>query len=73
METLEQLTLALLIVIPCGAVARIGYCALKMGTDDEERGKMKKRIKNILVFLVIAVCLASLISIFTIYFPLEKF
>ncbi len=68
MDRLDQLIMALLILIPIAGVARIIYCVLSMAADSEESGKMKRRIKNIICFVILAECLVSIIALIESYY-----
>lgn len=73
MQTFEEIRIALLIIIPIAAVARIVYCNIISGAEEDESDKMKKIIKNILIFVAIAVAFTSIIAVVTSYFPLSSF
>lgn len=66
--TLRDIVNVLMVLIPGGAVARIVYCLFCLIGADDEAPMYKKRIKNALVFLVIAVCAWGLKDIFFYYY-----
>ena len=54
MKIVEELSYALIILIRAGAVLRIIYCFICMGSDEEQSITYKKRIRNTLIFYVMA-------------------
>lgn len=54
MEILDELSGAFLILIRSGVILRIIYCFVSMMADEEQSGTYKKRIKNTVVFYVMA-------------------
>lgn len=52
--TVEELSLALIGVIRVGAIFRFLFCMIQLQVTEEERGRYKKRAKNVIVFYVIA-------------------
>lgn len=57
MNIVEELANAFILLIRVGSVLRICYCFLAMASDEEQSGTYKKRIKNTLVFYVMAECI----------------
>jgi len=53
MDTIQDLIVFFLIIIPIGAGMRIAACLSYMQMD-EDRATYKKRIRNVLIFLVLA-------------------
>lgn len=56
------------VIILVGGVARILYCLIIMQMDNSEEISLKKRMRNTVVFVVIAEIFGSIIKIFTSYF-----
>lgn len=54
MEILQELPGAFLMLIRSGVILRIIYCFVVMMTDEEQSGTYKKRIKNTVVFYIMA-------------------
>lgn len=54
MDLIDNASTAVQILIRSGAVLRVAYCFLRMTMSDEETLMYKKRIRNAVVFLVIA-------------------
>lgn len=63
-----DLIYALMAFIPLGAVPRIIYCLCKIMGDPDQEYCMKRRIKNLLAFVVIAECALYLIFAVERYF-----
>lgn len=68
MELINEAINALLILIPLAAVPRFVYCMIKMNVEPEEAQIYKTRMKNLLVFLVIAECAVGLLQLVKNYF-----
>lgn len=66
--TLDKICTTLLIIIPIAGIARIIYCTMSIAANSDESGKMNRRIKNIIVFIVLSECLVSIISIIESYY-----
>jgi len=56
MDILKELALAFIMLIRIGAVLRIVYCFIYIGVDEEQSSSYKKRIKNTIVFYIMAEC-----------------
>ena len=57
MDLLKQMADAFVLLIRVGAAFRLVYCIIRMGMNDEEAGMYKKRVRNVVVFYVIAECI----------------
>lgn len=69
METLNEIINVLrTVIIPLGVTFRIIYCLTKMIYDEEAQGVYKKKIKNILVFGIIAELLFVIKDLLSGYF-----
>lgn len=70
MDTLKELSLALIWLIRTGAIVRVIYCFIKMMGNDEEVGIYLKRIRNVIVFYIFAESVWQLKDIIIRYFYL---
>ena len=68
MSLIDEISNAVLILIRAGAVCRVAYCFLRLVTADEEAAQYKKRIRNTVVFYVMAESAFVLKDIFIHYF-----
>jgi len=57
MEILKELALAFIMLIRLGAVLRIVYCFISMNSDEEKVSSYKRRIKNTIIFYIMAECI----------------
>lgn len=57
MDILEELALAFIVLIRLGSILRIVYCFISMNSDEERVGSYKRRIKNTIIFYVMAECI----------------
>lgn len=68
MNTLKELSLALIWLIRMGAIVRIIYCFVRMAGNDEEVGVYTKKIKNVIVFYIFSESVWQLKDIIMNYF-----
>ena len=68
MSVIDGISNAVLIVIRAGAVCRIAYCFLRLVTAEEEAAQYKKRIRNTLMFYILAEAAFILKDIFMNYY-----
>lgn len=68
MDILKELSIAFIWLIRAGTVTRIAYCFIKMIQNDEEVGIYKKRMRNSIVFLILAESVWQLKDIAIYYF-----
>jgi len=54
MDLIDNISTALIILIRAGAVFRVAFCFFKMITVEDEAPQYKKRLKNVLLFYVLA-------------------
>ncbi|QUH31109.1 mercury transporter [Vallitalea guaymasensis] len=54
MDMIKELSDAFLILIRSGTVFRVIYCFVMMGTDEENEKAYKKKIRNVIVFYILA-------------------
>lgn len=55
METINELSDFLIIAIRTGALMRLVYCFVRIGTSaEEEQPQYRKRLRNTLVFYILA-------------------
>lgn len=57
MEILKELALAFIMLIRLGAVLRIVYCFISINSDEEKVSSYKRRIKNTIIFYIMAECI----------------
>lgn len=70
MDTLKELSLALIWLIRIGVVVRTIYCFIRMAGNDEEAGVYTKRIKNVILFYIFSESVWQLRDIIIRYFYL---
>lgn len=64
MNEIQELIAALQVLIAAGAVGRILYCLMMINADGEEDPKVYKvRIRNVLVFTVLAESIGGILQI----------
>lgn len=63
---INNLSIMIIAIINVGAITRIIYCAIMLNSNENEN-VMKKRIKNILIFIAIANSIFSLQAILRSY------
>lgn len=68
MNGLRSLANAFIAFIRVGAITRIAFCFLKMIGNEEEINVYKKRIKNVIIFYIVAEGVWRLKNIITYYF-----
>lgn len=68
MEKINQMIAFLQMVIPLGGAARIIYCLAAMSADEDGQASYKKRIRNILVFIVLAECASGFLRMVARYY-----
>ncbi len=54
MELLKEMADAFILLIRVGAVLRVIYCFINLGIDEEQSSSYKKKMKNTVVFYVLA-------------------
>ena len=67
METIQELMILLLILIPTAGAVRIILCGIYMAAA-EDTASYKKRIRNTLVFIVLAETVTGVIAMIANYF-----
>lgn len=68
MEHIQELIGFLQILIALGGAARGVYCAILIAPKDEEAKSYKTRLKNLLIFIVLAETICELIKTVVDYF-----
>lgn len=68
MIQLEQMINALLLLLPGSAGVRAVVILLRMQADPEQSGLYKRRLMNLLIFVVIAECALALLNAILGYF-----
>lgn len=64
---LNSLYLALLAIIPLSAAPRVVVCLIKMNTDPDQVQMYKTRLKNALLFVVVAEIAMSVLELIYLY------
>ncbi|MDA3846929.1 MAG: mercury transporter [Vallitaleaceae bacterium] len=54
MDIVDEMALAFIVLIRSGAVLRIVYCFISIASDEEQAATYKKRIKNTIMFYILA-------------------
>ena len=54
MQYIDDISKAVIILIRAGAVLRLVFCLIRMMTAEEEALQFKKRIRNTLMFYIVA-------------------
>ena len=57
MITLDDISMAVIVLIRAGAVFRFIYCMVRLQGAEEEQAQYKKRVKNTVMFYVMAECI----------------
>lgn len=69
METLNEIiSLLRVVIIPLGVVFRVVFCLTKMIYDEEAQGSYKKKIKNTIVFGIIAELIFVILALIENYY-----
>ncbi|WP_079492891.1 mercury transporter [Maledivibacter halophilus] len=68
MDLIKELSDAFLILIRVGVTLRVVYCFILMGANEEDESAYKKKIRNIIIFYILAEsCYAIKDLMFTYY------
>lgn len=67
MDEIQELIHWLLVILPLGVAARIIYCLCCIPTDSENEATNKRRIRNALIFLVLAETVTGLLAVISGY------
>lgn len=68
MKELDQMIKALLLILPGGAGVRAVVILLRMQADPDQASLYKRRLVNLLIFLVIAESVVALLNTILSYF-----
>ena len=68
MSLIDEISNVVLILIRAGTVFRVAYCLLRLVTADEEATQYKKRIRNTIIFYILAECAFILKDLFIHYY-----
>jgi len=68
LSMIDDISNVVLILIRVGTVFRVGYCLLRLVTAEEEAIQYKKRIRNTIIFYILAESAFVLKDIFMHYF-----
>jgi len=67
MQYIDDISRAVIILIRAGALCRLVFCFIRMMTAEEEAPQFKKRIRNTIIFYIVAE-LAFVIKNIVIYY-----
>ena len=71
MDTLNEIiSLLRVVIIPLGVTFRVVFCLIKMIYDEEAQGSYKRKIRNTIVFGIIAELIFVILASFSIFFSL---
>lgn len=69
MQTLNQIiSLLRIVVIPLGSVCRVVFCFIKMIYDEDAMNSYKKKIWNVVAFLIISELIFVVVDIIKFYY-----
>ena len=68
MITLDDISMAVIVLIRAGAVFRFIYCMVRRQGAEEEQAQYKKRVKNTVMFYVMAECIWQIKEIVFYYY-----
>lgn len=68
MITLDDISMAVIVLIRAGAVFRFIYCMVRLQGAEEEQTQYKKRTKNTVMFYVLAECIWQIKEIVFYYY-----
>ena len=68
MITLDDISMAVIVLIRAGAVFRFIYCMVRLQGSEEEQAQYKKRVKNTVMFYVMAECIWQIKEIVFYYY-----
>ena len=54
MVTMDDISMAIIMLVRIGAVARFIYCMVRLQAAEEQAAQYKKRAKNTVIFYIIA-------------------
>lgn len=69
MQTLNEIiSLLRIVVIPLGSVCRVVFCFIKMIYDEDAMNSYKKKIWNVVAFLIISELIFVVVDIIKFYY-----
>ena len=68
MVTMDDLSKAIILLVRVGAAARFIYCMVRLQGAEEEQAQYKKRVKNTVMFYVMAECIWQIKEIVFYYY-----
>ena len=68
MITLDDISMAVIVLIRAGAVFRFIYCMVRLQGAEEEQAQYQKRVKNTVMFYVMAECIWQIKEIVFYYY-----
>lgn len=66
---INQIANVLMVLLTIGAGARIAICLIQINSDPEQEATYRRRIRNVLIFFILAQTLVGLLAIVEDYFP----
>lgn len=66
---MRQLLHVLMILLPIGTGVRVAICLIQINSDPEQEATYRRRIRNVLIFFILAQTLLGLLAIVEDYFP----
>ena len=71
MESINDLIIAIQVIIPLCGILRIIDCYIQMSLKPDEATSMKNKIKNVIGFIVLSACVLSTIQLIAGYYTLN--
>ena len=68
MITMDDISIAIIMLVRLGAVARFVYCMIRLSGSEDEAAQYKKRAKNTVVFYLIAECIWQIKDLILYYY-----
>lgn len=68
MIKLDDISMAVIVLIRAGAVFRFIYCMVRLQGAEEEQAQYKRRVKNTVMFYVMAECIWQIKEIVFYYY-----
>lgn len=68
MDSLNEMALAVILLIRLGSIMRFVYCMIRMSAAEDEAEKYKNRSKNTIIFYIIAESIWQIKDIIMFYY-----
>lgn len=69
----EIITMFRVVIIPLGVVLRVVFCLTKMIYDEDAQGTYKKKIRNTIVFGIMAEVIFVILDLLKVYYNFAPF